>query len=75
MSTGERASICAFCGQGTATRRDEELSFYQQTDRGYVFCKVKIPMGICPQCHAKNWDDEAEVIIEQAVRAEYDRRS
>ena len=75
MSTGERASMCAFCGQGKAITRDEELSFYQRTDRGYVFCKVKIPMDVCPQCHTKNWDEEAEVIIEQAVRAEYDRRS
>src|ERR1043166_8521824 len=74
-STDERASTCAFCGQGTAIRRDEELQFYQLTNRGYVFCKVKIPMDVCSQCHAKNWDEEGEVIIEQAVRAEYDRRS
>jgi hypothetical protein len=75
MSTSERADSCAVCVQGTVIKRDEELTFYQSTDRGYVFCKVKIPMDVCPHCNAKSWDEGAEAIIEQAVRAEYDRRS
>lgn len=75
MSADQRADICDFCGQETMIKRDEELAFYQWTDRGYVFCKVTIPMDVCPQCGARNWDEEAEAVIEQAVRTAYDKRS
>jgi hypothetical protein len=75
MSTGERADICDFCGNGTVIRRDEKISFHQWTDRGYVFCTVTIPMHVCPVCDARFWDEAAEAIIEEAVRTEYDKRS
>jgi hypothetical protein len=75
MSMGERADICTFCGHGTVIKRDEELTFHQSTHRGPVFCRVTIPMAVCPNCNAKIWDDGAEAVIEQAVRAEYDKRS
>jgi hypothetical protein len=73
MSDNQGADFCDFCGQGKVFTRDEELAFHQWTSRGYVFCKVRIPMGTCDRCGAKNWDEAAEAIIEQAVRQEYDK--
>jgi hypothetical protein len=30
-------------------------------------------MGICDHCGSKTWDDDAEAIIEEAVRQEYQK--
>jgi hypothetical protein len=73
MSNGNDAEICEFCQQGNVVKRNEPMSFHQWTDRGYVFCSVTIPMGICDRCGTKALDEAAEVIIEQAVREAYDR--
>ena len=70
MSDGD---ICDFCEQGKVVTREEELAFYQWTTRGYVFCRVRIPMGTCEACGAKTWNEAAEAIIEDAVRQEHDR--
>ena len=64
---------CDFCGHGTVTRRDEEMAFHQWTDRGYVFCRVVVPMNVCGDCGAKTWDENAETIIEDAVRREFEK--
>ena len=75
MTDNADTDRCDFCEQGKVIRRDEKLSFYQWTSRGYVFCKVLIPVGTCNRCGAKSWDDAAEAIIERAVREEYDKLS
>jgi hypothetical protein len=64
---------CDFCGHGTVTRRDEEMAFHQWTDRGYVFCKVVVPMSVCGECGGKTWDESAETIIENAVQREFEK--
>ena len=66
---------CAVCGHSSVVRANEEIGFYQWTDRGRVFCRVEIPLSRCDNCGAKEWNEEAEAIIEEAVRREYDKRS
>jgi len=73
MTERADAERCDFCEQGRVIRRTEELAFHQWTSRGYVFCKVKIPMGTCERCGAKSWDEAAEALIEDAVRQQYDK--
>jgi hypothetical protein len=73
MPDGERAELCEFCQQGSLKTRDEEMSFHQWTDRGYVSCRVTIPMKICGNCGMKTWDEAAEAVIEQAVSQAYDK--
>jgi hypothetical protein len=75
MTNGKDAEICEFCQQGNVFRRNDPMSFHQWTDRGYVRCRVTIPMGICDHCETKTWDEAAEAVIEQAVREAYDRLS
>jgi hypothetical protein len=70
---GEDREICQLCRQGDVIKRSEEMSFHQWTDRGYVFCRVTIPLGVCRHCGMKSWDEAAEAIIEQAVRQEYEK--
>ena len=51
--------------------RTQQIAFHQWTDKGYVYCTATIPMPICDACGTKTWDEEAEAIIEQAVKDAY----
>jgi YgiT-type zinc finger domain-containing protein len=67
--------MCAICNRGKVTLRNEEISFYQWTDKGYVFCQTEVPVRKCDHCGSKSWDAAAEALIEEAVRREYDKRA
>lgn len=73
MQGDGRGERCEFCHHGSLITRDEAMSFHQWTDRGYVSCKVRIPMKVCGRCGMKTWDEAAETVIEQAVKQAYDR--
>ena len=73
MSSQLKGEICVFCKRGCVIERDEEIAFVQWTDKGYVNCRVTIPMTICAQCGSKVCDARAEAAIDQAVRQEYDK--
>jgi hypothetical protein len=51
----------------------QELAFRQRTRKGYVLCRVNIPVAICANCGAKSWDREADAIIDEAVNREVDK--
>ncbi len=75
MSDRDDAQQCDFCKKGRVMTRKQELAFRQWTDRGYVQCRAEVPIGLCEGCGSKHWSQEAEAIIEQAVRHEYDKLS
>jgi hypothetical protein len=64
---------CDFCKGGHVTRHDQPIAFRQRTDRGYVRCRVTVPLGICARCGSGHWNEAAEAIVEAAVRREYER--
>src|SRR5262245_11674711 len=65
---------CDFCQRGRVTRRDQHIEFRQRTDRGYVSCRVTVPLGVCDHCRSSHWNKDAEAIVEDAVRREYEKR-
>ena len=73
MPSIRHAEHCIFCKIGRVSRSDREIAFKQHTAKGHVFCHVTIPMDICNHCGSKSWDHDAEVIIDDAVRREYER--
>ena len=73
MSKHENSERCDFCRVGHVVKRKEQITFRQSTDKGYVSCRVLIPIGVCNHCGSRNWGERAEAIIEQAVRKEYDK--
>jgi hypothetical protein len=75
MADDESTDLCELCRQGRKITRNEELPFHQWTDRGYVSCRVTIPISTCDHCNAKSWDEAAESMIEAAVRKAYDQLS
>ena len=64
---------CAFCNRDQLVDLTKEITFHQYTDRGYVTCRVVVPMKICDHCGAQNWDDRADAIMDEAVRQAYDK--
>jgi hypothetical protein len=73
MSDAHDVERCDFCQRGRVTRRNQQISFRQWTDKGYVFCRAEIPIGACDRCGAKHWNQVAEAIIEEVARREYDK--
>jgi hypothetical protein len=73
MADDKSGDICELCRRGRKIRRNEELAFNQWTDRGYVSCRVTIPISTCDRCNAKSWDEQAESMIEAAVRKACDQ--
>src|SRR5262245_21719041 len=70
MSDAHEVQRCDFCKRGHVTGCNERI---QCTDKGYVFCRVEIPIGVCDCCGAKHWNQDAEAIINEVVRREYDK--
>jgi hypothetical protein len=73
MPNQENSETCFFCKKGKFITRTEEIAFHQWTDKGYVFCRVSLPIGVCDRCGSRNWSDEAEALIEAAVRKQYNK--
>ena len=65
---------CAFCRKGHIFTRNQQIAFRQWTDRGYVHCQVEVPVGVCDHCSSEHWNQEAEAIIDDAVRREYNNK-
>ena len=64
---------CDVCKRGHVTWHDRRLAFRKWTDRGYVSCRVTIPLGVCDRCQSRHWKEDAEAVVEGAVRREYDK--
>ena len=73
MADDKSGDICELCRRGRKIRRNEELRFHQQTDRGDASCRVTILISTCDHCGAKSWDEAAEAMLEAAVRKACDR--
>ena len=58
---------------GYGVRAFISYPFRQWTDRGYVHCRAEIPIGLCDHCGSKHWNQEAEAIVEEVARCEYEK--
>jgi C4-type Zn-finger protein len=71
MSTDQDREQCPFCKKGRLIERPEQLAFHQWTDKGYVFCRVAVVIGVCDNCGFRNWNEKIEAVVDEAVRREY----
>jgi Zn ribbon nucleic-acid-binding protein len=62
---------CPACKTGRLLDRIEELRFFQASDRGPVEVHVTIPLSACGHCGFQVWQEAAEAMIDDAVRAAY----
>jgi hypothetical protein len=70
MPGNSEAGVCDICNRGIVVREMQEIAFRQWTSKGYISCRVTIPVTLCPECGARNWDETAEALIEEAVNRE-----
>ena len=68
----DRMEICDFCKIGRLIERTQLIAFHQWTDKGYVFCRATVLIGVCEECGSRNFDEVAEATIEEAVRKAYE---
>jgi hypothetical protein len=73
MSNANNGGTCYFCKTGRFIERTEEIAFKQWTDKGYVFCTVKLRVGVCDHCDSRDWNAETEAVIREVVRKERDK--
>jgi hypothetical protein len=73
MPNNETGDTCFLCKKGNFVMRREVLAFHQWTDKGYVFCRVPLVIGVCDRCGSRNLTQEAETLIDEAVRREYNK--
>ncbi len=73
MSEINNQDTCYYCKRGQFIRRAEELAFHQWTDKGYIYCRVKGMVGVCDRCGSRDWNEEMEALVKQAVQREYDK--
>jgi hypothetical protein len=73
MPGRNETGVCDICKREMVLRTMQEIAFRQWTDKGYVHCRVIIPVATCAGCGARNWDAAAEAIIEEAVNRETDK--
>jgi|SoiMethySBSTD1v2_1073268.scaffolds.fasta_scaffold1599135_2 YgiT-type zinc finger domain-containing protein len=71
MSDTDGGEACPFCKPGHMVKVTRQMTFRQVTDRGRVFCRVAVPVRICPRCGFEMLDADAEATMDQAVRREY----
>jgi hypothetical protein len=65
--------VCEVCNLGTLVSTTRELSFGEWTTKGYVSCRVTLPMLVCDRCGDRTLDEAAEAIVEEAVKREVDK--
>ena len=69
----EHSKSCDFCGIGSVTWRREVMTFRQWSDRGYVHCGVRLPVGTCAHCQARSLDADSDRMFDAAFQCAYDR--
>jgi len=70
MPDKDETTMCVFCKKGYSVNRMERMAFQQSSDKGYVHCRVMVPIGICNSCGAKSWDVAAEKILNVVFQRE-----
>ena len=73
MRDVDNEARCPLCKLGRVAVRPEEIAFHQSTSKGYVFCRVTVPVGVCEHCGSRILDQSAEAVMEQAVRDACDK--
>jgi hypothetical protein len=73
MSKDEDAEQCHFCKRGYFRERPEEIAFHQWTNKGYVLCRVTVTLAVCDHCGSRNWSEDIEALLDEAVRQGYDK--
>ena len=71
MPGEDEVTVCDFCRQKRVTWTIEEMTFRQPSDKGYVNCRVKLPIGTCQGCGKKSLKPGSDQILDAVFQEEY----
>jgi hypothetical protein len=72
--TPAEPTICLICRKGHVIIRKEEIAFRQWSDKGYINCRVTIPIATCNHCETRySPDPEIDKILDEAFQREYEK--
>ena len=72
--TPAESTICLICGKCHVIIRKEEIAFRQWSDKGYINCRVTIPIATCNQCETRySPDPEIDKILDESFQREYEK--
>jgi hypothetical protein len=64
-------TLCEFCRRGHVIERTQDIAVHQSSDKGYVHCRVTLPVLFCEACGSITSAPGAEDLIEEAFRRAY----
>jgi len=71
MPVNDEVTVCDFCHQKRVTWRTGEMAFRQSSDKGYVHCRVWLPIGTCRNCGSKSLEPNSDRILDAAFGEAY----
>jgi hypothetical protein len=71
MPGDDKVTVCDFCHKKEVAWRIEVMAFRQSSDKGYVHCRVELPVGTCRSCGTKSLQPGSDRILDAAFREEY----
>jgi hypothetical protein len=73
MATEDELIGCVFCGRGRLIESAEEMKFRQWSRKGYVHCRVMMPVSVCDLCGHRWFQPGVDQILDEAFQREYDK--
>ena len=67
----DKVTVCDFCNKKQVAWRLEEMAFRQSSDKGYVHCRVALPVGTCQSCGSKSLEPGSDEILDAAFQEAY----
>jgi hypothetical protein len=71
MPVNAKITVCDICHEKRVTWAIEEIAFRQSSDKGYVHCRVELPVGTCQNCGAKSLELGSDRILDAAFEEAY----
>jgi hypothetical protein len=71
MPVNDNVTVCDFCHQKRVGWRIEDIAFWQWSDRGYVHCRVRLPVGTCQNCGAHSLEEGSDKLFDAAFLEAY----
>jgi hypothetical protein len=71
MPVNKKVTVCDFCHKKRVSWKIEEMAFRQWSDKGYVRCRVELPVGTCQNCGSKSLESDSGRILDAAFLQEY----
>jgi hypothetical protein len=71
MPVEDEVTVCDFCHQKRVTWKTEQMTFRQSSAKGYVNCRVELPVGTCHSCGTKSLKPGSDKILDAAFQKEY----